>query len=135
VDLTKYRALFLEEGTEHLAEMSRSLLELEKDPAARVAIETVFRMVHSMKSMAASLEYESIARLAHRLEDRMESVRSAGRICSVDDLPLLFRGLEVMEAMLAHVAQTGEAPDGDPALLAALDPSPKEDDTEKKALI
>ncbi|GAG51167.1 unnamed protein product, partial [marine sediment metagenome] len=73
MDLTKYRALFLEEGTEHLAEMSRSLLELEKDPAARVAIETVFRMVHSMKSMAASLEYESIARLAHRLEDRMES--------------------------------------------------------------
>ncbi|MBW2237410.1 MAG: hypothetical protein JRG85_18735, partial [Deltaproteobacteria bacterium] len=62
-------------------------------------------------------------------------VRSAGRICSVDDLPLLFRGLEVMEAMLAHVAQTGEAPAGDPALLAALEPSPKEDDTEKKALI
>jgi hypothetical protein len=53
----------------------------------------------------------------------------------VDDLPLLFRGLEVLEAMLAHVAQTGEAPDGDPALLAALEPSPEADDTEKKALI
>lgn len=134
MDLTKYRALFLEEGTEHLAEMSRSLLELEKDPAARVAIETVFRMVHSMKSMAASLEYESIARLAHRLEDRMESVRAAGRVCSVDDLPLLFRGLEALEAMLAQVADTGEAPDGDAALLAALEASPAADDAPKKAL-
>ena len=94
-----------------------------------------FRFIAMPPSMAASLEYESISRLAHRLEDRMESVRSAGRICSVDDLPLLFRGLEVMEAMLAHVARTGEAPDGDPALLAALEPSPEGDDTEKKALI
>jgi two-component system chemotaxis sensor kinase CheA len=132
--LTKYRALFLEEGTENLAEMSRSLLELEKDPAALDAIETVFRMVHSMKSMAASLEYESISVLAHRLEDRMESVRSAGRIGSVDDLPLLFRGLEVMEAMLAHVAETGDAPDADPTLLAALEPASESGDTEKKAL-
>ena len=134
MDLAKYRALFLEEGTEHLAEMSRSLLELEKDPAAGEAIETVFRMAHSMKSMAASLEYEPITRLAHRLEDRMESVRAAGRVCSVDDLPLLFRGLEALESMLAQVAETGEAPDGDAALLAALEPSPAADDAPKKAL-
>ena len=134
MDLAKYRALFLEEGTEHLAEMSRSLLELEKDPAAGEAIETVFRMAHSMKSMAASLEYESITRLAHRLEDRMESVRAAGRVCSMNDLPLLFRGLEALEAMLARVAQTGEAPDGDAALLAALEPLPAADDAKKKDL-
>jgi two-component system chemotaxis sensor kinase CheA len=134
VDLAKYRALFLEEGTEHLAEMSRSLLELEKDPASGEAIETVFRMAHSMKSMAASLDYESIAGLAHRLEDRMEAVRSAGRVCSVDDLPLLFRGLEALEGMLAHVARTGVAPDGDAALQAALEPSPPADHTQKKVL-
>ncbi len=133
--MTKYRALFLEEGIENLAEMSRSLLELEKDPASRPSIETVFRMVHSMKSMAASLEYESISLLAHRLEDRMESVRTAGRIGSADDLPLLFRGLEVLEAMLASVAETGDAPDGDAALLAALESPSEADDTEKKALI
>jgi chemotaxis protein histidine kinase CheA len=91
-------------------------------------------MAHSMKSMAASLEYESIAQLAHRLEDRMEAVRSAGRACSVDDLPLLFRGLAALEAMLARVAETGAAPDGDAALLAALEPSPAADDAEKKVL-
>ena len=31
MDLTKYRKLFLEDATEHLAEMSRSLLGLEKN--------------------------------------------------------------------------------------------------------
>jgi chemotaxis protein histidine kinase CheA len=38
VDLAKYRVLFLEEATEHLAEMSRACLELEKEPANGEAI-------------------------------------------------------------------------------------------------
>ena len=125
MDLAKYRALFLEEGTEHLAGLGRSLLALEKDPAARDAIETAFRMAHSMKSMAASLDYTAIAELAHRLEDRLEGVRTAGRVDGAGDLPLLFRGLEGLERMVGVVRERGQAPPGDPELLAALDPSPR----------
>lgn len=119
--MAKYRALFLEEATEHLAEMSRSLLVLEKDPEAGEAIETLFRMAHSIKSMAASLDYTSIAELSHRLEDRMEGVRQAGRVDGAEDLPLLFRGLEALERMVAGVREHGEAPPGDPELLAVLE--------------
>jgi hypothetical protein len=57
LDIAKYRNLFLEEATEHLAEMSRSLLALEKEPELRESIEAVFRAAHSIKSMAASLSY------------------------------------------------------------------------------
>ncbi len=121
MDLTKYRALFLEEATEHLAEMSHSLLVLEKDPEAGEAIETLFRMAHSIKSMAASLDYTSITELSHRLEDRMEGVRSAGRVDGSEDLPLLFRGLETLERMVAGVRDNGEPPPGDAELLAALE--------------
>lgn len=120
MDLAKYRALFLEEATEHLAEMSCALLVLEKIPDAGEAIETVFRMVHSIKSMAATLDFTSIAELSHRLEDRMEGVRRAGCVNGADDLPLLFRGLEALERGVAWVRSSGEAPPGDPELLAAL---------------
>ena len=133
MDLAKYRALFLEEGTEHLAEMSRALLELEKDPAAREAIETVFRMAHSIKSMAASLDYAPIAELSHRMEDRMEAVRTAGTVGTGDDLPLLFRGLEALERMLEAVADSGESPLADPELLAALEPGAAAGGAPKKA--
>jgi two-component system chemotaxis sensor kinase CheA len=119
--MAKYRALFLEEATEHLAEMSRALLVLEKDPEAAEAIETLFRMAHSIKSMAASLDYGSIAELSHRLEDRMEAVRSAGRVDGTEDLPLLFRGLETLERMVGTVRDSGETPPGDPELLAVLE--------------
>ncbi len=130
MDLAKYRRLFLEEATDHLAEMSRALLVLEKDAGAGEAIETVFRMAHSIKSMAASLDYTSIAELSHRLEDRMEVVRTAGRVEEPGDLGLLFRGLEGLERMVAVVRETGEAPPSEPGLLEALSGG---DDTPKKA--
>ncbi|UCE86545.1 MAG: Hpt domain-containing protein [Deltaproteobacteria bacterium] len=135
MDIAKYRNLFLEEATEHLAEMSRSLLALEKEPELREAIEAVFRAAHSIKSMAASLSYDSIRSLAHRLEDRMERVRSAGRLEDPEDLGLLFRGLEALEQMVAVVRESGEAPpDGDAELLAALSgPAATEPDPKKKA--
>ncbi len=122
MDMAKYRDVFLEEATDHLEEMSRALLELEKDPAGAEAIDVLFRMAHSIKGMAASLEYESIAQVAHRLEDRLQEARTASR---AEDLGLLFRGLEGLEAMVATVRETGEPPPPDPELTRALAAPPK----------
>lgn len=124
MDPVKYRNLFLEEATEHLAEMSRALLELEKDPRATAAIDLVFRMVHSLKGMGASLGYDAVSELSHRLEDRLGIWRARGGIDGVEDLPLLFRGLESLERMVAVVRDSGEAPPPDMALLAAIDAVP-----------
>ncbi len=108
--MAKYRRLFLEEAAEHLSEISTALLALEKDRGASEGIDVIFRMAHSIKSMAASLEYGSIADLAHALEDRMEGVRARGCIDDGAELASLFRGLEGLEAMVAVVRETGEAP-------------------------
>ena len=124
MDLAKYRNLFLEEATEHLAEISRALLELEKDPSRGEALDLVVRMAHSIKGMAGSLDYASITELAHALEDRMDGYRSAGRVDPTEGLPLLFRGLEGLERLVAAVRETGEAPAADAALLALLRVAP-----------
>jgi two-component system, chemotaxis family, sensor kinase CheA len=120
VDLAKYRTIFIEESTEHFAEISRALLELEKNPEGADSIDVVFRMAHSIKGMAASLGYDSITELAHKLEDRMQLVRQAGRIEPREELSLLFRGLVALEAMVGAVRETGEAPPADPELVVAL---------------
>jgi two-component system chemotaxis sensor kinase CheA len=120
VDLAKYRNLFLEEATEHLAEISRALLDLEKDPSRSEAIDLVFRMAHSIKGMAGSLDFASITELAHALEDRMDRYRAAGRVDATGGLPLLFRGLEGLERQVAAVRETGEPGPPDPELLALL---------------
>jgi two-component system chemotaxis sensor kinase CheA len=117
--MARYRAVFLEEASEHLEELSRALLELEREPARAEAIDLAFRMAHSIKGMAASLDYDPITGVAHRLEDRMQAIRDAGRVAA-EDLALLFKGLEGLEAMLAAVRETGQPPPADPWLLHAL---------------
>jgi two-component system, chemotaxis family, sensor kinase CheA len=120
LDLAKYQKLFLEEAAEHLDEISHALLELEKQSGGAESIDTIFRMAHSIKSMAASLGYDAVAELAHALEDRMQGIRSSGRVAGAPELSLLFRGLEGLERMVAGVRDSGEPPPPDPALRAAL---------------
>lgn len=120
LDMAKYRRIFIEEAADHLAEISRALLDLEKDMGDAGAIDTIFRMAHSIKSMAASLGYEPVSDLSHRMEDRMEGVRAAGRVSDPAELGLLFRCLEALEAMLAGVSAGREMPTADQGLLAAL---------------
>lgn len=128
MDLAKYRALFLEEAADHLAEMSRALLVLEKQPDDSGAIDEVFRMAHSIKGMAGSLGYDAITELSHKLEDAMEGFRTAGVVPAGESgMALLFAGLEGLEAMVAAVRNEGEPAARDEALLrrleGAVDPS------------
>ena len=119
MDMAKYRVLFLEEATEHLSEISSGLLELEKEMANPDAIDLIFRMAHSIKGMAASLEYDVIAEVSHRLEDRMQDIRAAGRVSGANELALLFRGVECIETMVRAV-RDGEDPVPDPEIVQIL---------------
>lgn len=120
MDLAKYRTLFLEEATEHLAEIGQALLVLEKDARAGEALDTVFRLMHSMKGMGASLGYDAVSLLAHRLEDRLGAWRAHGGVDDPGGVALLFRGLESLERMVAQVRETAEAPAADLVLLSEL---------------
>ena len=118
--MARYRALFLEEATEALAEIGSALLDLEKDPGARESLDVVFRLAHSIKSMAASVGHEAIADVAHALEDGMERLRGAGHPVEPDGLAALFASLEGLERMVETVRVEGHAPAPDAELLAQL---------------
>ncbi|HZH03240.1 MAG TPA: Hpt domain-containing protein, partial [Myxococcaceae bacterium] len=74
LDMSKYLGVFVSEGTEHLEALARDLVQLEKNPSAGV-IDSMFRHAHSLKGMAASMGFESVATLAHRVEDLVGAVR------------------------------------------------------------
>ena len=133
MDPVKYRNLFLEDATEHLAEMGNALLELERNAGASEAIDVVFRMVHSIKGMSASLGYDHLSELAHRLEDRLGEYRTRGGIDDPGGMPLLFRALESLERMVGVVRESGESPPPDSELLEALAEAGGADDGPKKA--
>ena len=123
MDIEKYRRLFVDEANDHLVEMSQALTTLEGGAPRQEteeAIDTLFRMAHSIKGMAASLDYDAVSSLAHRLEDWMEPLR--GGVGQPEDaaLGLVSKVLRGLEQMVATVDSTEEAPDSRADLVELL---------------
>jgi two-component system chemotaxis sensor kinase CheA len=63
---SKYVALFVAESREHLQQCNAQLLAWERDLAQDAPIAELFRNVHTLKGMAATLGYSRLANLAPR---------------------------------------------------------------------
>ncbi|MBK7595536.1 MAG: chemotaxis protein CheW [Gemmatimonadetes bacterium] len=74
----RYVALFAAESRSLLAGARRALAAWLDAPAERAPADEVFRTLHTIKGMAASLEYEAIAELAHTTESALVAVRDSG---------------------------------------------------------
>lgn len=77
MDLSKYRHLYVSETQENLEKMAQLVVRLEAAPDDREAIDTVFRLAHSIKGMSGTMGYTPMFELAHQLEDLMDGVRRA----------------------------------------------------------
>lgn len=122
MDLSKYAALFLAESREHLSACNQYLLEWERDPAAAEPVAGLFRAIHTIKGMAATMGYDAVSGLAHGTENLLDAVR-AGRVQVAPDLiQLLFSAVDGITAAVgrAGAGQTVVAAD-DAVLMAALE--------------
>lgn len=122
VDMSRYLGLFVSESTEHLDQLGRELVELEKQPKDKLpaTIDSMFRHAHSVKGMAASMGFEPIAVLAHRAEDLLGSVREDVNRLSRDLVDVL---LLSTDALLSQVraAGDGKAPEQSDKLVKELE--------------
>ncbi len=103
MDMSQYRTLFLTESREHLRSLNDLIVDLEKDTANRETIDAIFRAAHSLKGMAASMEYSDITTLAHKMEDLMERVRKGSLSFDGGIADLLLEGADLLDAMLTDV--------------------------------
>jgi two-component system chemotaxis sensor kinase CheA len=120
VDLAKYSALFLAESREHLNACNQLLLEWERTPESRSPVGGLFRAVHTIKGMAATMGYAGVADLAHRLENLLDALRG-GRIAADPAVfQLLFRSVDALAAGV-DAAASGADSLADPTLVTELD--------------
>jgi two-component system, chemotaxis family, sensor kinase CheA len=97
MDLSQYAELFLAESREHLSACNQLLLEWERRPAAPEPVSGIFRAVHTVKGMAATMGYARVADLAHRMENLLDHLRRSGRPPTDATLQLLFRATDALE--------------------------------------
>ena len=97
MDLSQYAELFLAESREHLSACNQLLLEWERNPSAPEPVGGIFRAVHTVKGMAATMGYGRVADLAHRMENLLDQLRRGGQPPADEILQLLFRATDALE--------------------------------------
>jgi len=118
MDLSQYAELFLAESREHLSACNHLLLEWERHPTAPEPVGGIFRAVHTVKGMAATMGYARVAELAHRMENLLDHLRRGTRGVSDDVLQLLFRSADALEKAI-NLSVVGREREADVAGIAA----------------
>jgi len=118
MDLSQYAELFLAESREHLSACNQLLLEWERRPTAPEPVGGIFRAVHTVKGMAATMGYARVADLAHRMENLLDHLRRGGQPPADETIQLLFRATDALEKAV-DLAVAGRERDADVTAVAA----------------
>ncbi|HUF27110.1 MAG TPA: chemotaxis protein CheA [Gemmatimonadaceae bacterium] len=117
MDLSRYADLFLTESREHLSAINHALLELERTGGSAEALAAIFRAVHTVKGMSATMGYAAVAELSHELEGMLDGVRRGDRDVSPAMMDVLFLSADALErAIEASVADRQDDVDLAPVL-------------------
>ena len=121
MDLSRYAALFLTESREQLGVCNRLLLEWERDPSATEPVAGLFRAIHTIKGMAATMAYARVAELAHRTEHLLDALRTGRIEVGGDVVQLLFLAVDALIAGVEAAADGRDDAIQEGSLLEALD--------------
>ncbi len=115
MDSAPYAELFLTESREHVSAINHSLLELERGVGGDEPIGAIFRSVHTIKGMSATMGYAPVATLSHELETLLDGVRRGVRVVGAPLMELLFQSADLLEqAIEAAVQGTSDTVDVGP---------------------
>jgi len=98
-----YRELFFSEANEYLKEVNNALVRLEKDIQDKEAVDIIFRHMHTLKGISATMGYQEFAELAHKLEDIFDCFRKEKIEISPKVMDVVFESVDVMGAALEQL--------------------------------
>lgn len=99
IDKTKFIAQFKAETLDHLNRLSDGLLALEKNGHDTSLLNELMREAHTIKGSARMMGYDSIADIAHRMEDGFETAFQQHRDMTPDRFDVLLEALDTIESL------------------------------------
>ncbi|MFS0688078.1 chemotaxis protein CheA [Sporosarcina sp. 179-K 8C2 HS] len=120
MDTNQYLEMFLEESKEHLQACNEHLLELEKNPEDLAIVNEVFRSAHTLKGMSATMGYEDIADLTHKMENVLDAIRNSKIRVSTEILDIVFKAVDYLEEMVMDIEEGGTGKKDVQELVSAL---------------
>ena len=95
---------FLIEAGEHIQNLNRGLLSLEKDRSDIGMIDDLFRAAHTLKGSAAMMGFQGISDVAHKAEDMLSMFRAGTIQIGKETLNFLFDSVDAIKLMVDGVA-------------------------------
>lgn len=104
----EYKEIFLAEAQEAHEELNNLFTELEKDINSKSAINSIFRITHTLKGNAMGMGFTEIAELSHVMEDVFNEVKSLRLTLDAAIFNSLFKANDVL-GQLINSLNTGES--------------------------
>lgn len=108
MDVNQYLEMFIEESKDHLQSCSEHLLELEKNPQDLAIVGEIFRSAHTLKGMSATMGYEDLADLTHKMENVLDAIRNEKIQVTPEILDVVFESVDHLEEMVMDIASGGD---------------------------
>ena len=110
MDSSQYAELFLTESREHVSAINHSLLELERGVGGDEPVGAIFRAVHTIKGMSATMGYSAVASLSHELETLLDRVRRGVRAIDATGVYPIVALIPLIVWTARKIAPTGSSP-------------------------
>ncbi|KEH98559.1 chemotaxis protein CheA [Clostridium botulinum] len=105
MDTSQYLSMFLEESIDNLQTLNESLLELEQEPDNIDKLNEIFRVAHTIKGMAATMGFNEMAELTHKMEDVLSQFRDGNLKVTQEVVTVLFKCLDTLEQMVNNISE------------------------------
>src|SRR6516165_6848948 len=92
---------FVAETQEGLDLMEQSLLAMESHSGGTELLDDIFRVAHTLKGNATSLEFDDLKGFAHAIEDLLEILREQKSDIEADVISLLLKSVDELRSLVA----------------------------------
>ncbi|HKK60259.1 MAG TPA: chemotaxis protein CheA [Salinivirga sp.] len=95
-----FKQKFVEEATEQINDLEEALLQLDKNKEDMDTIESIFRVMHSLKGGSAMFGFEKIDKFTHILENIYDRIRNHELKVTPEILDLTFQAVDHLRKLL-----------------------------------
>lgn len=106
-DNNEYLEMFFAESEEYLMVLNDNILKLENEPDNMDVLNSLFRAAHSLKGMAATMRFNNLTELTHKMENMLDQIRNHKMKVNTKIIDLLFAGIDYIEETVRQIKDDG----------------------------
>lgn len=103
-DISQFKDMYISEAREYLTSLNNNLLKLEKEPQNLDVLNEIFRIAHTLKGMSATMGFDNVVTLSHRMESLLDKLRKKNLEVDQYIIDLLFKGLDTLEKLIEDIS-------------------------------